>query len=54
MIDVAQDRHKWQAVVKTVMNFRVAYNAGNVLTSLGTVSFSRMTLLHRVPTYADA
>jgi hypothetical protein len=31
-INVAQDRKKWRDILKTVMNFRVAKNAGNVLT----------------------
>jgi len=32
-IDVAQNRHRWRALVNAVMNFRVSSNAGNVLTS---------------------
>jgi hypothetical protein len=31
--DVAQDRDRWQALVKAVMNLRVPYDAGNFLTS---------------------
>jgi len=27
-IDLAQDRDKWWAVVNTVMNLRIPYNAG--------------------------
>jgi hypothetical protein len=32
-IDMAQDRDRWRALVNMVMNLRVAYNAGNFLTS---------------------
>ena len=32
-IDVAQDRDRWQAVVKSVMNLLILLNAGNFLTS---------------------
>jgi hypothetical protein len=32
-IDVAQDRDRWRAVVYTVMNLLVLWNAGNFLTS---------------------
>jgi hypothetical protein len=42
-IDLAQDRDRWRAVVKTVMSIRVAYNLGNLFTGRGNVRFSRRT-----------
>jgi hypothetical protein len=32
-IDLGQDRDRWQAVVNTVMNLWVPYNAGNFWTN---------------------
>ena len=37
----SMDRDRWQAVVNTVMNLQVPLNAGNIMTSSGTVRFSR-------------
>jgi ribosome biogenesis protein Nip4 len=43
-IDLVQYRDKWWAVVNTVMNPQVPYNAGNFLTNRA-ICFSRRTLL---------
>jgi hypothetical protein len=32
-IDLAQDRDRWQAIVKAVMNLQIPQNAGNFLTN---------------------
>jgi len=47
-IALARVMDRWPALVNAVMNFRVPQNAGNFLTSRGTVSFSGRTLLHIV------
>jgi hypothetical protein len=47
-IDVARGRDRWRAVVNAVMNLRFPLNAGNFLTSCGSVSFSERSLLHEV------
>ena len=47
-IDLGPNRDRWWAAVSAVMNFRVPYNAGNLLTGWGPVSFSRRTLLRGV------
>ena len=45
-INLAQDKDRWQDLLNVVMNFRVAENAGNFMTSCGALSCSRSTLLY--------
>jgi hypothetical protein len=45
-IDVAQDRDQWRALVNTVMNLLVPYNAGKFLSSCTIDDFSRRAQLH--------
>ena len=47
-IGLAQDRGRWRKLVSAVMNLRIPWNAGNLLTSCKPVSFSRGTLNHGV------
>jgi hypothetical protein len=45
-IDLAQDRDQWQALVNTVMNLRIPYNAGKFFSSCTIGGFSRRAQLH--------
>ena len=47
-IDLAHDSYKCRVVVDKVMNLLVAQDAGNFLTSCGTVSFSRKAVRHGI------
>jgi hypothetical protein len=47
-IDLAQDRELRKALVQTVMNPRVTYNAGKFLSSCTIGGFSRRAQLHEV------
>jgi hypothetical protein len=46
-LDLVQDRDQWTALVNTVMNLRVLYNAGKFLSSCTIGGFSRWVQLHK-------
>jgi hypothetical protein len=47
-IGLAQDRNRWRALVNSVLNLRVAWNAGKLSSGLTSSGLSSSAQLHRV------
>jgi hypothetical protein len=47
-IGLAQDRNRWRALVNSVLNPRVSWNAGKLLSGLTTSGLSISVQLHTV------
>jgi hypothetical protein len=47
-IDLTPHRDNWFNILNMLINLRIPCNAGNFLTSLGPISFSRRTVHHGV------
>jgi hypothetical protein len=47
-IGLAQDRDRWRALVKSVLNLHVPLNAGKLSSGLTSSGFSSSAQLHRV------
>jgi hypothetical protein len=47
-IRVARDTNRWRALVNSVLNFRILYNAGNIANVLTTGGFPSSAQLHGV------